>query len=111
YATNAGRSARRNRRRTRRSVVRAVKSRSGSPWSGTVWSGTVWSGTGGGERGADDARVVLQARRYHLGVDLQVREPVLGLLADAAADDEQRRAEQQLQVRQVLLGPAGPLRP
>ena len=50
-------------------------------------------GVGGDEDGgADDAGLVLQGGRDDLGADVDVRQPLVGLPAGAAADDDQRRA-------------------
>ena len=49
---------------------------------------------GGVERGADDAGVVAQRRRHDLGLDVEQRQELVGVLADPAADDEQVGGEQ-----------------
>src|SRR5579859_1870623 len=66
----------------------------------------------GGHRRPDDPGVVEQGRGDDLGPDAgQPRHPLVGLLADAAAHDDQARREQRLDVLQVLVNPPGPLAP
>jgi cyclase len=65
-----------------------------------------------GHRGADDAGVVEQRGGHDPGPDPgQPRHPLLRLLADPAADDDEVRGQQRLDVLQVLVDPAGPLAP
>ncbi|MDX1376702.1 MAG: hypothetical protein R3357_14130 [Burkholderiales bacterium] len=66
-----------------------------------------------GERGADDARVVLQLRRHELDLlrDGQARQELAGLAADPAADDDQVRPEVALQGLQVSVDAARPFLP
>src|SRR5580704_1298454 len=66
----------------------------------------------GRHRGADDAGVVEQRRGHDAGPDPgQPRHPLVRLLADPAAHDDQVRREQRLDVLEVLVDPAGPLAP
>ena len=46
-------------------------------------------------RGADDAGVVLQHRPYDGSIELQQRQELLGVVADAAADDDHLRPRRQ----------------
>src|SRR5262245_60611717 len=64
-----------------------------------------------GERSADDAGLVLQLRRHDRRVELDVGQELVGLLADAAADDEEVGPEPVLEVTQVVLHALGPLLP
>ena len=64
------------------------------------------------EGGADDAGLVLERGRDDLGADVDVRHPLVGLPAGAAADDDQRRARTaSTTVSQVPLDPLGPVLP
>src|ERR1700722_18302870 len=65
-----------------------------------------------GHRGADDAGVVEQSGRLDAGADAgEQRHPLLRLLADPAADDDQFGGDQRLHDLQVLGNPLGPLLP
>jgi cyclase len=67
---------------------------------------------GGGHGGADDAGVIEQGGGDDLRADAgQQRHPLVRLLADAAADDDQARRQQRLHVPHVLIDPSGPLGP
>src|SRR3954454_1430067 len=56
---------------------------------------------GRGEGGADDAGIVEQLRGDDLGTDLHVVEVLLRLLAHAAAQDDEVRPQQVLEVPQI----------
>ncbi len=45
-------------------------------------------------RRANDAGLIEQLRRYNFGIDIQIREELLVILADPAADNDQAREEQ-----------------
>ena len=49
----------------------------------------------------------LSSGRDERGADVDVRQELLGLLADAAADDDQIRPEQRLDELEVVLEPVG----
>src|SRR6185437_11803971 len=75
------------------------------------------SGAGAGGRGyrshrrTDNACRVGELRRDDLGVQLQQRQEAVRVLRYAAADNDQIRAEQGLDMREVLLYALGPLLP
>ena len=60
---------------------------------------------GGQPGGADDAGGVQQLGRHDLGLQLQLRQELLRLLADAAADHDQVRPEERLEPFVVALQP------
>src|SRR6516162_11611485 len=67
---------------------------------------------GAGHRGAHDPGLVEEHRGHDTGPDAgQLRHPLVGLLADAAAHDDQLRREQRLNVMHVLIHAPGPLVP
>jgi imidazole glycerol-phosphate synthase subunit HisF len=68
--------------------------------------------SGSEHRGAYDPGVVLQDRGHDARADAgQLRYPLVGLLADPAADDDQVRREHRLDVLEILIDPPGPLVP
>src|SRR5579862_5428423 len=69
-------------------------------------------GADGRHRGPHDAGVVEQGRGHDPGPDAgQPRHPLVGLLADAAAHDDQARPQHRLDVLEVLIHASGPLAP
>ena len=65
----------------------------------------------GPQGGADDAGVVAEAGGHDARVGLEVLFEAFGLVADAAADDDEVGGEDELEVREIFVDPVGPFLP